>query len=403
MIGIVLPPGTPLLKLSVVVPFHKNAEQLRRSLTALRASVTSLPPDAELAGLVVVADGATEDLESLAAETGAEVLRIDGPRGPAVARNRGAAATAADVVVFVDADVVVSQRALAQFAAVFRANPHIAAVFGAYDEDPAHPGFVSVAKNLAHSFVHQRSSGEARTFWAGLGAVRTNAFAAVGGFDERFTRPSVEDIDLGYRLRSAGFRIRLDPAIQGKHLKCWTFRSAVVSDIRDRGIPWTQLLAWHGMHCDLNLTHKYRACVPVAALFVVLAIAGIWWPVLFVPAMASIIALWLLDRPYYQFFVNRRGVAFALAWFPMHVLHHLCNGLSFTIGTGLRQARYWTGVVLPGALPLDPWSAAGPLTFNLGAKPVDRSGSVPLATGALAHESELPPGNPNPEQLPPLR
>jgi GT2 family glycosyltransferase len=354
--SIAIGPSGTSTRLSVVIPFHKNIAQLRRSLWALRTSVDSLPADVKLASLVVVADGATEDLTGLAAETGAEVVRIDGPRGPAVARNRGAAVSSGDVIVFVDADVVVSQTALAQFAEVFRAHPDVAAVFGAYDEDPAHPEFLSVARNLAHSFIHQRSPGEARTFWAGLGAVRASAFAAVGGFDERFTRPTVEDIDLGYRLRNAGFRILLEPPIQGKHLKRWTFRSSVVSDIRDRGIPWTQLLARYEMHDDLNVTVEYRACVAVAALMVMCTLASVRWPLLLVPAIAAIVALWLLDRPYYQFFARRRGLAFAIAWFPIHILHHLCNGLSFVIGMFLRQARRWTGLVLPGALPLDSWS-----------------------------------------------
>lgn len=368
--------------MSIVVPFHRNTAQLRRSLTALRTSLALLPPDVELASLVVVADGATEDLDALARETGAEVLKIEGPRGPAVARNRGAAVSSGDVLVFVDADVVVSRTALAQFASLFRAHADIAAAFGAYDEDPAQPEFVSVAKNLAHSFIHQRSAGEARTFWGGLGAVRANAFAAVGGFDERFTRPSVEDIDLGYRLRSAGFRIRLEPAIQGKHLKRWTLRSSVVSDVRDRGIPWTQMLARYEMHNDLNVTREYRACVVVAWLLAMCAIAAPRWPWLLVPAVAAIVALWLLDRPYYRFFSSRRGVPFAVAWFPIHVLHHLCNGLSFTIGMGLYQVQRRTGIVLPGALPLTPWPAEASMTSGPARRPVDRSGPESLPSSA---------------------
>src|SRR5205807_8681242 len=61
------------------------------------------------------------------------------------------------------------------------------------------------------------------TFWAGLGAVRRDAFEAVGGFDaERYLVPSVEDIDLGARLATTGHRIELDPAVQGTHLKAWS-------------------------------------------------------------------------------------------------------------------------------------------------------------------------------------
>src|SRR5262249_15079567 len=168
-----------------------------------------------------------DDPSFVAEEAGARVLAIDGPRGPAVARNRGGADASGDLIVFVDSDVVVSDQALTRFVALFTAEPDLAAAFGAYDEDPADAGFISVARNLAHSFIHQRSRRDAQTFWAGLGAVRAKVFAAVGGFDERFAHPSVEDIDLGYRVRAAGFRIVLDSSIRGKHLKRWTFRSSV--------------------------------------------------------------------------------------------------------------------------------------------------------------------------------
>ena len=102
----------------------------------------------------------------------------------------------------------------------FRGGPTLTAVFGSYDDAPAEPGVVSQFRNLLHHHVHQQGAGEATTFWAGLGAVRADAFRAAGGFDaERYPLPSVEDIDLGTRLSRNGGRILLDPLIQGTHLK----------------------------------------------------------------------------------------------------------------------------------------------------------------------------------------
>lgn len=345
-----------LIRLSVVIPFHRNLDQLRQSLAAVNASVRALPATVRLADLIVAADGAVDDPTAVAAEAGARIVTIKGPRGPAVARTIGAGTATGDVLVFVDTDVVVHTDSLARLANLFLEEPDLGAAFGAYDEAPADPGFFSQCRNLAHSFIHQRANREAQTFWAGLGAIRTEAFAAVGGFDARFAHPSVEDIDLGYRLRMAGYRIVLDPEIRGKHLKRWTLRSSVMSDIRDRGIPWTQLLRrYDTLNNDLNITVAYRLCVVLAYLVVMSLVAAWWWPGLLAAVPLLLGAIWFLDRPYYRFFVTRRGLPFALGWFPFHVLHHLCNGLSFVIGTALYLGQRVTGGALPGALPLTPW------------------------------------------------
>lgn len=344
---------------SVIVPFHRNLAQLRHCLSALNKANQRLPASVHVQ-LIVVGDGAPIDPSATAREAGARLLSIAGPRGPAVARSRGAAAAHGDLLVFVDTDVVVHEEAIARLVALFAADPGLAAAFGAYDEAPADPGFFSQCRNLAHCYIHQRAEREAHTFWAGLGAVRTSVFAEVGGFDERFSHPCVEDIDFGYRIRSTGARIVLDAQVRGKHLKRWTLWSSVVSDVRDRGVPWTQLLNRYGaMRNDLNITYRYRACVVAAYLLVLSLVGALIWPLLVIPAVMLLGLLWWLDLPYYRFFVDRRGWSFTLRWFPFHILHHLCNGVSFVVGTALYHARRWTGLTLPGSLPLTKWPAPG--------------------------------------------
>ncbi len=345
-------------RLSVIVPFHRNLDQLRQCLAAVADAATLLPAPADTE-LIVVADGSPVDCAETVREAGGRLLSIDGPRGPALARNRGAAHAHGDLLVFVDTDVVIHRETLLQFVRLFEAEPRVTAAFGAYDQAPADPGFFSQCRNLAHSFVHQRSRRDAQTFWAGLGAVRAAAFARLEGFDERFGRPSVEDIDLGYRMRAAGMPIVLDARIQGTHLKRWTLWSSLLSDVLDRGVPWTQLLKRYGaMHDDLNISRRYRACVVVAYL-TVFALVGAWfWTPLLGVATLLLGLQWWLDLPYYRFFRRQRGLLFTLRWFPFHVLHHLSNGVSFAAGSALYGVRRWTGLELPGALPLGVWSRA---------------------------------------------
>lgn len=240
--------------------------------------------------------------------------------GPAAARNVGAARSEADVLVFVDADVEVHPDALDRIGRRFAAEPELTALFGAYDTAPAAPGLTSRFRNLLHHHVHAEAAGEAETFWAGLGAVRRGEFERAGGFDaRRFPRPSIEDIDLGRRLRGAGGRIVLDPAILGRHLKAWTPASMVWTDFARRGVPWARLLLRdRGANDVLNLGWRQRlgAATSLAALIALFARR----PRLL---LAALLAGAVLNRRFYGLLASRGGPRLLAAGFGLHQVHHL--------------------------------------------------------------------------------
>lgn len=256
--------------MTVVIPVYNSRDDLERCLRALAASTYSDY------SVLVVDDGSTDDSVRVAREHRAEVLSLDHNSGPAVARNRGAAAASGDVLFFIDADVCVQAGTLKRAARHFAQPGAPAAVIGSYDAAPADVGFLSQYKNLQHHFVHQDARDDAFTFWSGCGAIRRDVFLAHGGFDENFRRPCVEDIELGYRLRAGGERIRLDKSLRVKHLKRWTFRNMVRTDFFDRAVPWTELiLRTEVMPADLNLQHSQRLSVTAVYVLAGLLVAGV--------------------------------------------------------------------------------------------------------------------------------
>ncbi len=340
------------LRLSIIVPFHKNLRHLERCLAAIAAS----PREGET---IVVADGAPDDCHEVAARYGARVHEMAGPSGPAAARNRGAAVATGDVLVFVDSDVVVERGAIERMRDVLEMRPEVAAVFGTYDDSPAESNLVSQYKNLAHAFIHQSSRPASQSFWAGFGAIRAGVFAAVNGFDERFRRPCIEDIDLGYRLNGAGYRVLLDRNVRCCHLKRWTLRSLVTTDVRDRAIPWTQLILRTGrLVNDLNLRGAYRASVALAYVLLGLLVASALEPLALVWAAVAGGALGALNWRFYSFCARCRGAAFVFGVVPLHLLYYLYSGLSYLVGHVLYYLSRGFDVRLPGTIALDPWPPA---------------------------------------------
>lgn len=343
------------MKVSVIVPFAANLKNLEQVLAAVSLS-------ASVDEILIAADGAREDCREIAARVGATTLEIDGPSGPARARNIAAQAARGDVLIFIDADVVVEAGALDRMVALLAERPDVDAVFGAYDDAPAAPSFASQYKNLLHAFVHSTSAGPAHTFWAGFGAVRRRAFFYVGGFDERFARPSVEDIDLGYRLTVAGFNLELVPSLRGKHLKVWTLGSMLHSDVIDRGVPWTQLLLRYGrFEGHLNVGHSQMACVALAYLLVALGALGDTNAATLAAATPLSATLVALGWPVYRHFLRIRGLAFALKVVPVHLVGHLLNGIAFSLGV----LCYVGGQLGVGSrahvLPADAWHPRAPV------------------------------------------
>lgn len=327
--------------LSVIIPVHNGGAHLPRCLDALRVS------DLKEYEVIVVDDGSTDGSGDVARARGFEVVRLGERRGPAAARNEGARRARADILLFLDADVVARPDTLARVETFFKEHEETAALFGSYDDAPDARGFVSQYKNLAHHFIHQRSRADAETFWAGCGAVRREAFAAAGGFDEmKYTRPSIEDIELGRGLRRRGFAVTLDSGLQVKHLKRWTLASLLRADVFARALPWSRLILEEGsMPRDLNLRASDRASAALAcAALLTLTLASVALlfpgtfstPVISLPAplfcasASMMVVVFVLNLPFLRFMRARRGALFSLASFALLTLYYVYSASAFS-------------------------------------------------------------------------
>jgi len=317
------------ITLSVIIPVHHGGENFRSCLSRVTAAV---PPANEI---IVVADGDTHGSAQLAETFGVRVLKTPTRKGPAYARNLGAQSAQGDILFFVDVDVVIAPDAIFKVKSTFKNDPPLAALFGSYDDEPGETNFLSQYKNLFHHYIHQISQEEASTFWAGCGAIRRQIFIEFGGFDETYKRPSIEDIELGYRLKKAGYRIRLVKDFQVKHLKRWGVISLMKSDFFDRALPWTELILRDRQFVnDLNLQFSSRLSVVLIYGLLLTLIGGFWWPGSFVVACLWILLLLITNAPVYRFFLQKRGSWFMIRALPWHWFCYFYSGLAFAIGLG---------------------------------------------------------------------
>ena len=300
---------------------------IMRCLDALAAS------DYPACEIIVVDDCSTDNSAEVSRQRGAAVLKMTHQSGPAAARNFGSQQARGDVLLFVDADVVVHSNAIRRVAESFENNPGLGAVFGSYDDEPAEKNFLSQYKNMFHHFVHQQANPEAETFWAGCGAIDRRIFAAVGGFDgDLYRRPAIEDIELGYRMRRQGHRILLDKDLQCKHLKEWRLGSLLRADVLSRAVPWTRLILERNQQVnDLNLKTSEKVSAVVAGLLVAALFASLFSLKFLFVAAALAPAIVLLNLDFYRFFLRRKGIGFVAGTYFMHVFYYLYSTATFAL------------------------------------------------------------------------
>lgn len=314
---------TPLI--SVIIPVYNGSKTLGECLDSLfKNNYSSFE-------CIVVDDKSNDDSLSIAKSFDTVVIAQKTQKGAAHARNCGAEAAKGGILLFIDADVTLHTDCLEKIARAFENEPEVSAVFGSYDDEPGNDNFLSQYKNLFHHYIHQTSGRDASTFWTACGAVKKEAFIEAGRFNDKCRM--MEDIDLGYRLKKAGYKIVLDKEIVVKHLKRYSLLSLLKSDFFDRAIPWTILLLSNKQFAnDLNLKgeHKLSAvALIISIIFVLLSLQAGW--MIYISAILMVLFFYI-NRDFYGFYLDKRGAFFTLKVIPFHFLYYLYSTLGFIVG-----------------------------------------------------------------------
>jgi GT2 family glycosyltransferase len=209
---------------AVVIPNYNGERWLPGVLESVAAQTA--PP----ADVLVVDDGSTDGSLALLAERfpSVRVLACARNGGFARAANAGVAAVSAEAVALVNTDVVLEPGWLEHAVAALAAAPGAAAVATKmldleeperlYDAGDVlrRDGVCEQRGRFERDAGRFDTPGEVFAACAGAALYRRDALRAAGGFDERFGT-YLEDVDLGLRLRLAGWRCRWEPRAVARH------------------------------------------------------------------------------------------------------------------------------------------------------------------------------------------
>jgi glycosyltransferase involved in cell wall biosynthesis len=224
-------------RLTVVVVCLDEGEQVARTVACLRATS---PPNTEI---IVCDDGSTDGSTAFVdgRDPWTRLSRTE-RSGVARARNRGARAGTADIVVFTDGHIATPPEWWVPMVAALE-RPEVGAV-GPAVSDMADRHCVGYGLHLAMPSLTPGFLGRRREeaypvpilpgcCWS----MRREVFEAVGGFDEGLVHWGMVDAEMAVRLWLLGYELQLEPDVDVAHL----FRPMLPYDVAPGSVVHNKL------------------------------------------------------------------------------------------------------------------------------------------------------------------
>lgn len=183
---------------SIIIPYHNSSDTIGRLLTSIAKSKRA--PAHEV---IVVDDGSKVKFKIPNSKLHLRVVILPKNFGPAVARNRGVKVARGKFIIFLDSDVELFSDTLGNLYKIYIDDPDIVAVTGVWVKEQRSKAFFPNFKALRDwsYWINERDkSGYYYLFSTRIASIKRTVFQRLGGFNEDYPAPLVEDIELTYRI-----------------------------------------------------------------------------------------------------------------------------------------------------------------------------------------------------------
>lgn len=327
--------------LSVIVPVYNGQNTLEDCLVGLRQS------DFRDYELIVVDDGSRDRTPAIAAKYADKVLSLGGNFGLSFSRKQGAAAASAEVIVYIDADIIVFPDTLKKIYGYFLANPQNHALTGKLSREHPNKDFASQYKNIYMHHVFSGLSGNVLFLYGSIFALRRECLPLLC-FGKNFEG---EDLSLGQQLISQGMKIGFSKDIEVIHLKKYNLVSLFSNDfripfswagifLRSRG--WEQ---WFKSRAGFAHASKKQIIAIMLAWLFLLILPLVLWRVFPAAVIFILLGCWgLFNARFFVYYFREKGIIFGSAASVLTFFDQVVMGAGIVSGFVHTVISYFSGL-----------------------------------------------------------
>jgi len=319
---------------SIIIPNYQGGATIGKCLEAVFASKY------RNFEVIVVDDCSGDNSIEIIKRFPCKLVQMDKHSGAAQARNIGAAHSHGDILFFTDADCLLQENTLSIASqAVSLADPNVV-IGGTYTRIPHDKNFFSLFQSVFIHYSETREVEHPDYIATHAMVIDSKSFQKSGGFTGKFL-PILEDVDFSHRLRQAGYRLVMNPAIQVQHIFNFSLYRSLRNAIR-KSMYWTMYSIKNGDvfvdsgTASIGLKTNVAAWFFATLLLLAFLLTGNSTFILLIPLILAIDLF--VNKGLLMAFYRTKGFQFALAATCYYLLLY-----PVAVGTGALAglARYF--------------------------------------------------------------
>ncbi len=208
--------------ISIIIPVKNGEKTLEYTLRSISAQ------DHKSLETIVVDDHSSDNSINLLKKHNVTVVKNNGT-GVAHARNTGSKYAKGDIILFIDADIILPENALSLIKEALTES-RIAGAVGIESIAVPYGSFFSRFKNLWMNYTFSHLPKYIHSFYTSCAAIRKKDFERLGGFDVNYVKPNVEDTAFGRKMANNGYLTVVIKDLQIQHKKEYTLKSLIKTD-----------------------------------------------------------------------------------------------------------------------------------------------------------------------------
>jgi len=311
--------------LSIVIPTHNSKKTIYDLLSSI--SISNFRHFKEIEVLII--DDCSKDQTVTIVKNIIPYLKFDlflkrlnKNVGPARARNQGVKKAVGKYILFLDSDVILAKNTL-NCAFQFAKTGKFRAFTGIWHYRQYTKKFFPQFKALrdwAYWFIEREKNARYYLFSTRIAGIEKKLFNQIGGFNINYSEPTIEDIELTYRIEKIK-KIKFSPKLLVYHEfeDFWPIAVKYFKRSRD----WIQLYQKR-LRFDPVATSKKEAVKSITAGLFLFSLLLIFISNFFIyPATISFLFFSLLEFKFWIFLLKKRGVVFLFKSIPISIALYL--------------------------------------------------------------------------------